>query len=63
MLKKLAAFFMSAVLYILVFAMAGIGLLVFGVYVIAGLGWAMIASGFILILAACLIALGLRPNG
>ena len=61
-LKMLGRAFVSAVLWFLLMVAAGVAMLVAGVYVLAGTGWALIAGGAFCISAAVFIRKGLT-NG
>lgn len=54
---------MAFILTIVLLALAGAGLTVAGVYLLAGLGWAAIAAGAFTIAAAGLMTRGLAPRG
>lgn len=54
---------MSALIAIVVFALSGAGLLVAGVYVLAGHGFAMVLGGLLLLGLAFLVRTGLTANG
>lgn len=53
----------SAMLWLCVLAVGGAGLVVFGVYLLAGDGWAFIAGGVFALLAAGQVSRGLSANG
>ena len=59
----LGALLLAPVSYVLVFALIGSCLIVIGVYLVFGLGSALIVAGAFLILAARLIAQGMKANG
>lgn len=54
-----ASVFASAVLWFLLTGVAGVAVLVVGVFVLAGSGWACIAGGAALVLISALIARGM----
>lgn len=54
---------MSALTVIILFALSGAGLLVAGVFVLLGLGFALVLSGMLLLAAAVIIRAGLTANG
>lgn len=63
MKKMLAALVANPMTYVLGFAVAGAAGIVAGVAILAGPGWALIASGAFLIASAALITRGMSPNG
>lgn len=63
MKKILAAIAINPLTYVLGFAVLGAVSIVSGIAVLAGIGWAMIASGAFLIAAAAFITKGMTPNG
>lgn len=52
---------MDTALFIFALAVIGSGLIVAGVYVLAGVGWCLIAGGVMAICAAAFIRRGLNP--
>ena len=62
-LGAVVAFVTSAVLWLLLIALCGAGLLVYGVDLLAGRGPACIVAGLMLMAFAVLIARGMRSNG
>lgn len=63
MKKKLAALAVDPLTYVFGFALLGAVSVVSGIAVLAGAGWALVASGVFLIAAAAYITKGLKPNG
>lgn len=54
---------LPALLIIVLIALAGAGLLVSGVYVLLGLGYALCLSGILLIAASAILRSGLTADG
>ncbi len=48
---------------VLALALVGVGLAIAGVYLLAGLAWALIAAGAALVGLAELLRRGMTPNG
>jgi hypothetical protein len=63
MKKMLAALAANPLTYVLGFAVIGAAGIVAGVAILAGAGWALIASGVFLIVGAGFITRGMSPNG
>ena len=63
MAKTIKLIASSPILYIFLFALAGMACIVFGVYTVWGAGAAFITSGAFLILIAAFIATGLKQDG
>jgi hypothetical protein len=62
-MKMLAALAANPLTYVLGFAIAGAVSIVAGVAILAGSGWALVASGIFLIAGAAYITKGMTPNG
>jgi hypothetical protein len=60
MLAALGAFVLSALLWFVLLGLSGIGLVVGGIYVLAGLPWALIAAGVFLLLVTALVGKGMN---
>lgn len=63
LIATLAAAAVNPLSYVLCFAMTGAAAIVGGVFVLAGLGWALVAAGAFLIAASAFITKGMSPNG
>lgn len=63
MKDKLKALAANPYAYVIGFSVVGASSIVAGVAVMAGAGWALVASGVFLIAAASYITKGLKPNG
>lgn len=63
MKDKLKALAANPLAYVIGFGLFGAMSIVAGVAVLAGAGWALVASGAFLLAAASYITKGLRPNG
>lgn len=50
----------TAIAALIICGMAGLGLLVAGVYILAGLGWALLAGGVSMLVCAAFIRAGIR---
>lgn len=61
--KKLAALAANPMTYVLGFALCGAVSVVSGVAILAGAGWAMVATGAFLLAAAGYVTKGMSPNG
>lgn len=60
LLAAFGAFVLSAILWFVLLGLAGIGLVVGGVYLLAGLPWALIAGGVFLLLVTALVGKGMN---
>lgn len=58
-LSAIASAFVSALVWFLLMTAVGAGLLASGVYLLAGLGWSLIAGGVLCIFAAMFIHRGM----
>lgn len=52
----------NAALWVVLIGLAGAGMIVGGVYILAGLGWCLIASGVSAVLVAAFIKRGLSDG-
>ena len=62
-LKKTLRALVSPLLCMVVFSLVGAALIVFGIYFLAGVGWASISAGLFLLAFAWLVARGLSVSG
>jgi hypothetical protein len=53
----------SAAVWFALLAICGVGSLVIGVYMIAGMGWALVAAGAISLALAVLLLIGMNRGG
>jgi hypothetical protein len=60
LLAVVGAIALSALLWFVLLGAAGIGLIVAGVYVLAGFGWALISAGVFLLLVTALVGRGMN---
>jgi hypothetical protein len=60
LLAAFGAFAFSALLWFALLGLAGIGLMVGGVYLLAGTAWALIAAGVFLLLVTALVGKGMN---
>ncbi len=60
LLAVVGAIALSALLWFVLLGAAGIGLIVAGVYVLAGFGWALITAGVFLLLVTALVGRGMN---
>ncbi|MFS2047553.1 hypothetical protein ACEN9J_03095 [Variovorax sp. Varisp41] len=60
LLAVVGAIALSALLWFVLLGAAGIGLVVAGVYVLAGFGWALITAGVFLLLVTALVGRGMN---
>lgn len=58
-LRAVAQFFSAAIFWLVAFALLSAGLICFGVYLLAGLAWALIALGCFCVLATITIGKGI----
>jgi hypothetical protein len=58
-LSALALFFSSALLWLVVFALLSAGLICVGIFLLAGIAWALIALGCFCVLATLTIGKGM----
>lgn len=63
MKHKLSLLASNPMTYVVGFALGGAASVVYGVALLAGSGWALVASGVFLLAAAGYITKGLTPNG
>jgi hypothetical protein len=54
---------LQAIAAIVLLAVVGAGMLVGGVFILAGHGFALLAGGALLIISAVILRSGLTPNG
>lgn len=59
-LRRVLAVVMSALMWFLLTGIAGMALVVAGVAILAGTGWALVAAGAFLIFTAALIGQGMK---
>jgi len=50
----------TAIITMIITGLSGLGLLVAGVYILAGLGWALLAGGVSMLVCAAFIRAGIR---
>lgn len=51
---------LSAAVWVVLFALAGVGLLVAGIFLLGGLAWALVAGGGIALALAVLVLVGMN---